>query len=254
MAGRRDKGGAVEPIKIQYLITLRDREPVVIDLQFDADTISAPLVTATDLPEWTRLEYHQCPHCPLAREEHPRCPVAARIAGVVSEFDDVASFEEVEIQVFSAERKMFRATTAQRAISSLFGLLIATSECPHTGFLKPMARFHLPFASQEETIYRATGMYLLAQYFLGKAGHTPDFEFKGLQLLYEHLHTVNLGIADRLRSWTREDSSVNAIVVLDVLASILPLAIEEELKRVEKLFAPYLTEFYRAHIAERLDR
>jgi hypothetical protein len=32
--------------------------------------------------------------------------------------------------------------------------------------VKPMARFHLPLASEEETIYRATTMYLLAQYFL----------------------------------------------------------------------------------------
>ena len=37
---------------------------------------------------------------------------------------------------------------------------MALSGCPVLEQLKPMARFHLPFASVEETIYRAASMYL----------------------------------------------------------------------------------------------
>jgi len=44
--------------------------------------------------------------------------------------------------------------------------------------LKPMVRFHLPFASIEETKYRAISMYLLAQYFLYQQGSQPDWDLK----------------------------------------------------------------------------
>ena len=58
---------------------------------------------------------------------------------------------------------------------------MATSGCPHMDFFKPMARFHLPLANAEETVYRATSMYLLAQYFLQREGKEADMELEGLK-------------------------------------------------------------------------
>ena len=34
------------------------------------------------------------------------------------------------------------------------GLIMATAGCPWTDRLRPMARFHLPFATEAETVYR----------------------------------------------------------------------------------------------------
>jgi hypothetical protein len=48
------------------------------------------------------------------------------------------------------------------------GLLIAGSSCPYTHFFKPMARFHLPFANKDETLWRAAATYLLARYFTAR--------------------------------------------------------------------------------------
>jgi hypothetical protein len=45
---------------------------------------------------------------------------------------------------------------------------VATSGCRYTAYFKPMARFHLPFANEEETAYRAISMYLLSQRFLNE--------------------------------------------------------------------------------------
>ena len=243
----------MEPINIQYRITFQDSSMEVVDLQFHPDTISVLNTNDPQLPTWAELDYQQCPHCPLDIRQYPHCPVAVRLAGIVEKFDKVASYTKVDTEVISSDRSMKSSTTAQKAVSSLFGLLMATSDCPHTAFLKPMARFHLPFANHEETIYRVSGMYLLAQFFLEREGHTPDHEFKGLQLLYENLHTVNVEMASRLQHGSTEDLSVNAIVVLDVLANVLPLAIEDELERIEKLFAPYLTSFYQEHVIGKME-
>ena len=119
------------------------------------------------------------------------------------------------------------------------GLIMATSGCPRTAFLKPMARFHLPFASEEETVYRVTSMYMLAQYFLGLEGQTDVDGFSGLTRMYGELEYVNTAMAKRLRAATETDSSLNAIVLLDLFAKTVPWALNRSLSDLRHLFTPY---------------
>ena len=229
----------MDEIKIQYCFKLDEQTSEVIDLRIDA--ISLEIIDSrTDFPEWTRLEFHQCTHCPLDSETHPHCPVAVSLASVTELFDNVFSHDEIDLEVITSERRVLEHTTAQRGISSLLGLLIATSGCPHTNYLKPMARFHLPLASEEETIFRAAGMFLLAQFFLKKQGKESDLDFSGLTKIYANLHTLNTMIAERLRSATQTDSSVNAVILLDMFTNLMPYVIEDHLDEISHLFDSYL--------------
>ncbi|XOV90251.1 MAG: DUF6901 family protein [Pseudomonadota bacterium] len=242
----------MNPVEIQYRIRLQDGSEKVIDLALDPQTLDILTPPPSTLPAWTQLEFYQCPHCPLDVGSHPHCPAAVRMVEIVEQFNQVNSYDGVEVEVVTSDRTTIRATTSQKALSSLFGVLMATSGCPHTAFLKPMARFHLPLSTQEETIYRVTGMYLLAQYFLQREGKTPDTNMKGLHLLYANLRKVNVEIAARIRHSSELDSSVNAVAVLDVFANILPFALEDELARIESLFAHYLTDFYETEVLDKL--
>jgi hypothetical protein len=192
------------------------------------------------LPAWTKLDFHQCSNCPLEVFSHLHCPLAANIVNVVQQFDGLISYEKVKVEVITRERRISQHTTIQKGISSMLGLVIATCGCPHTAFFKPMARFHLPLASEEETIFRATSMYLLAQYYLRKECRDSDFEFEGLTRIYHNLQIVNFAIAERLRAAAMTDSSINAIVILDSYAQALPLAIEKSLTKIRHLFSPFL--------------
>jgi hypothetical protein len=192
------------------------------------------------LPAWTKLDFHQCSNCPLNVVSHLYCPLAANIVNVVQRFDGLISYEKVKVEVITKERRISQQTTIQKGISSMLGLVIATCGCPHTSFFKPMARFHLPLASQEETIFRATSMYLLAQYYLKKECRIADFEFEGLTRIYHNMQIVNFAIAERLRAAAMTDSSINAIVILDSYAQALPLAIEKSLAQIRHLFSPFL--------------
>jgi hypothetical protein len=122
------------------------------------------------------------------------------------------------------------------------GLVIATSGCPYTVYLKPMARFHLPLAGEEETIYRAASMYLLAQYFRRGAGMPEDGSLAGLKQIYRDLQVVNTAMAERLRAVAEQDSAVNALVLLDLFAKTVPYSIEDFLADVRYLFEPYLSD------------
>jgi hypothetical protein len=157
----------------------------------------------------------------------------------VEPFDRLLSYDKIHVDVITEERSISQDTTAEQGIGSLMGLVIATCGCPHTAFFKPMARFHLPLASEDETIYRAASMYLLAQYFLKKEGHDADLELKGLMKIYDNIQIINASIAKRLRAATEKDSSLNAIVLLDMYAKTLSYAIEESLEEVRYLFSPF---------------
>ena len=106
-----------------------------------------------------------------------------------------------------------------------------------------MARFHLPFASEEETIWRAVSTYLLAQYFLSKKGHSIDIDLNGLAKIYDDIEKLNIAMANRLRAASKYDSAVNAIIHLDVFAKYLTPAIEESLAKLRPIFEPFLRHY-----------
>ena len=226
--------------RIRYIFRLEDGKEEKFDLYFDNFTLKHSKASSRPVPNWADLQYFQCAHCPLQPKKSPHCPAALALVGVVSSFDGILSYDPVHLTVETEERIMTQSTSAQRAIGSLMGLLLALSGCPHTAFLRPMARFHLPLSDTVETLYRVTSMYLLGQYFVVGAGGRPDLELTGLVQNYEQLQRVNFGLADRLREATRTDSSINAIVCLDVFTRTVPLAIAEFLEEIRPLFSDHL--------------
>ena len=228
----------MSPIDIEYRFDLDDGQCETFKAVLDSETLLI-LPPFTELfPSWCALEFNQCPNCPLT--EAPQCPAAVNMVGLVERFDQLLSHDRTTVRVTMAERTICSHTSIQRGICSLMGLLMATSSCPLTAFFKPMARFHLPFASMEETIWRATSIYLMAQYFYDKSGNTPDLSFDGLSTIYRQIQIVNSSFAKRLRYACSYDSMINAIVLLDMFAKSMPDAIETSLEQLRDLFTPYL--------------
>ncbi|MDT8334133.1 MAG: hypothetical protein RQ753_00390 [Desulfurivibrionaceae bacterium] len=234
----------MDTIEIRYIFKFSDGRREQIDLRLDPHTLDVVNRSPENPPEWVGIDYCRCPHCADAGLVTPYCPVALSLVDVVKRFGNVTSHEPVDLQVVSAGRTISQHTVAQKAISSLLGLLISTSGCPFTDFFKPMARFHLPLSSEEETVFRASGMYLLAQYFRKREGQSEDCELRGLARIYDDLHRLNVSIARRLRHATKEDSSLNAMTVLDIFTHTFQCVIEEELAELRQPFAPYFSGSY----------
>jgi hypothetical protein len=226
---------------VKYVFSFADGRREEFVLRFDAETFDLEAPRADSLPAWTRLTAHQCSNCPLTEKTHTHCPLAVALAEPVHRFGDVVSYEAMQVEVITEERRMLQDTTAQDGISALLGLINATSGCPITAFFKPMARYHLPFANEHETIYRAAGMYLMGEYFRAREGKCdPDMALKGLLAIYRDMEIVNRGIVARLRAAKTQDSALNAIVLLDLYAKSLPYAVEASLRELKYLFHAYL--------------
>jgi 5-methyltetrahydropteroyltriglutamate--homocysteine methyltransferase len=138
--------------------------------------------------------------------------------------------------VTTEERTYVKQLPLQRGIFGIFGLVMATSSCPYMDFLKPMARFHLPFSTAEETIVRSVSMYLLRQYFVAKRGEQPDLGLEHLETHYENIQKVNDGILDRIKGVVENDADLNALIILQGFADLLTMAISKDLSKIEPLF------------------
>jgi len=98
-----------------------------------------------------------------------------------------------------------------------------------------MARFHLPFASEAETVFRSVCMFLLARELVGTGGKG----FSTLEALYENLHVVNRDMSRRLGAATRTDPARNAMALLDSYTTLLPAALESSLEELKPLFGAW---------------
>lgn len=211
------------------------------EIELDPVTLIPTKDVDTPAPDWAKLAFHKCENCPLD-ETVEVCPLAARLAPLVENFASVISYTEMHTKISHNRREYARAGTAQEGLSSLIGLVSASSGCPHMEPFRPLARFHLPFSDFTETYYRTASNYLFAQYLRAKKGLSFETGVEGVGKIYKQVEVVNAGMAQRIRAVTREDSAINSIIRLNTFAQVASFGIEEELEEIEPLFESYLIE------------
>jgi len=221
---------SVDRPRIVYRFHLAEGLEEIV-LEFDPEDFT--LCERPDLtpPDWAALEFHKCGHCPLNQAEHPTCPFAVALSRYVKSFGHLDSYQEVDIEVETETRTVKAHKPLQSGIASLVGLIGATSGCPHLAFYRPMARFHSPFADEQETLYRVLSMFTVQSLF---AGNKPDFADLGEVMTA--VGDVNAAMADRVRSGFDKDAMVNAIVTLDFFAMNVPLEIDTRFDSIRYLF------------------
>jgi hypothetical protein len=217
----------------RYEMKFGDGSETAVEIRLDPVSLRAVPAPDGELPDWTRLDRCRCPVCPLDPASEKYCPVAVNLASVAARFGDKSSVMPVEARVISEEREYFKRTSLQTALSSVIGLYMATSGCPVMEVLKPMARYHLPFSSLNETVYRSVSSYLTQQYLAMKKGGEPDWDLDRLKRAYAEIEILNRAMADRIRMASSRDANCNAVVILDSFAKMVPWSLENTLPEDE---------------------
>lgn len=222
-------------IDFRYQFTFENGDQKDFLLRLDPETHALVEPRPVDPPEWTKLELSTCVNCPLTTATH--CPIAANLSAVIPEFEMTKSFTHATVQVQSPDREYVKATTVQRGLSAIIGIIMTTSGCPIMDQLRPNVAFHLPFATPLETSYRSVAMYLVAQAIRKIRGEEPDWEMNGLMAIYEDVAKVNKGMAGRIRAASATDAGANAIVILHAFGDMVTIMVETRLKELEGIFA-----------------
>jgi len=231
-----------ESINIAYSFRFNDTKCIEIPLQLDEATLMLANNTVPQPAFWTELDFERCSVCPLEPQQHQHCPIALHLAAIVTTFHDYNSYDHVTVEVCDEQRRYIKETSLQNGLGPLMGIVMVSTGCPVMEPLRPLVRFHLPFASMEENDFRIVSMYLIAQYFREKHGKTPDWSLQGLQDIYNKVSEVNRCFAKRLRHATTRDASINALVVLDCFAKGVPFAVRTTLSDYEKYFHNYIND------------
>jgi hypothetical protein len=162
------------------------------------------------------------------------------IAHLIDEFKLSTSYDKTRVVVETPERTFAQDTTVQSGLSAILGIYMTTSGCPILDFLRPMVRFHLPFATADETVFRAVSMYLVAQYFRERRGLEPNWNLEGLVNIYKEVGTVNKGMWKRLSKASGFDANVNALIVLSALGDALRFSLKIDLENLSPIFTKYM--------------
>ncbi len=215
---------------ITYQLTFENQQSVCFKLDTQHGVVVPSAGKLQHCPAWTRLEVEQCQNCPLSREQWSHCPASLAIHEIVALFADHLSIVPVDVQVTTKERSYCKKTDLQSCLHSILGLAMATSQCPILSRLRPMAYFHLPFASLEETLFRLVSTYLLKQYLLGRKGtQAPDWDLHGIESLYKELEVVNHHLLKRIRLASKEDANINAVQSYCSISFLVGITLEQTL-------------------------
>lgn len=228
-------------LMFNYKFVLDDGREHEFEVCLDPKSLALRWEEPKQHPEWAKLGFHKCPACQLDEAKHEYCPVAMAVYRPVVVFKDFLSYNEAEVYISTPERNYQKRVPLHVGLGSLVGIYMVTCGCPTLDWLRPMVRYHLPFAGEDETLYRAMGMYLVGQHLVEKQGGTPDWKMTGLQEIYDNVMEVNKHFLARLQNTPVKDVPLNAIISLDCFAMNVCFTLEgEPLSDMRKIFSVYL--------------
>ncbi len=164
-----------EEFRIVYAYRFSDGSTNTFDLVLDKQTLALITDASARPPEWALLEFNQCSNCPLTKAASAHCPIAVNLSGIAEVFKDHSSLDRVDVTVTVDERSYMKSATIPHGLSPLLGIIMTTSGCPVMDPLKPMVRYHLPFASLEETVFRMVSMYFVGQFLRNHEGKQAEW-------------------------------------------------------------------------------
>jgi len=230
-----------DPIVITYCFNFDDGTDKTFSLQLDRETLDFANSEINDAPEWAELSYNKCTNCPLSEIDNKYCPVALNLNNLTEKFNAVVSHESVFVSVTTEDRTYKKRTTIEEALSSLMGIIMATSGCPVLDHLRPMARFHLPFATPLETSIRSLSMFILAQYLFNNDTDPSsiNISLSDFEKIYAEVNGVNNDFSERLRAAGEKDANLSALTNLDCHATLVSFTIEETMNEVKQYYSAY---------------
>jgi hypothetical protein len=191
--------------------------------------------------EWMALDFNRCSVCTLDPSHHKHCPVAHNLSHVLSHFRNDISHETVTTRVTFSERITEKNGPLEACVSSLMGLIMATSGCPVLDVLRPMAYTHLPFSNEKETTFRAVCAYLTAQAIRKSQGLDPEWDINNVAGIYTGISKLNADFTERMRSLNSQDAILNAVITLDIFAQLSSFALPGDwVNEVKGVFTAYL--------------
>ena len=87
----------METYWFDYEFQMEDGLSTRVKVELEPDTLYLIHRGLDNPPEWSRLDYKQCPCCSLQLETDPYCPIAVNIGELVETFKDIYSYNNCTV-------------------------------------------------------------------------------------------------------------------------------------------------------------
>jgi hypothetical protein len=193
----------------RYQIKPETGDQFTFDVQNHKDLDPRELNNHSDLPDWVKLEYHQCPICPFKSENVTFCPAAFELQDVVLQCSSCISYERVELSRIAEGGTVTTETDMQRALFAVIGEKVISSACSVLNSRQWSLDYYSILTTAENLFYRSISSYLVRQFFISPGNRDPDL--KGhLDYLDEVINIFSI-LLQRIRGVSSQDANNNAL-------------------------------------------
>jgi hypothetical protein len=210
------------------VIEINEDLPTVLEL-LEGEFKAGLLGPNSSHPKWAKLDFHKCEDCPLGSQSYPYCPAAVALQSVVPDFSSIKSTSQLKVKVICEGKVTEKSVDAQTALRMVFGLKMSLSGCPVLGKFKMLGKRHLPFATLEETILRTIAMFVVNK-INKKDKDMIVFRLSEIEDFYSEISRVNKDFFERISEVVKEDSSLNALVILNSFSEFATIGIRDMIK------------------------
>jgi hypothetical protein len=172
-----------------------------------------------DLPDWVKLEYHQCPICPFKSETITFCPAAFEMKDVIHQCSSCISYERVELSRLAEGGTVTTETDMQKALFAVIGEKAISSACSRLNSRQWSLGYYSILPTPENLFYRSISTYLMRQFFTSPGNCDPDL--KGHLDYLDEVIDIFGKLLERIRGESSQDASNNALVSLILSVQLL---------------------------------
>ncbi len=203
----------------RYQIKSKTGDQFSFDVQNDRDLNPQELNSRSDLPDWVKLEYHQCPGCPFNSENITFCPAAFEMQDVIHQCSSCISTERVELSRLAEEGTVTTETDMQKALFAVIGEKVISSGCSRLNSRQWSLDYYSILTTPENLFYRSISSYLMRQYFASPGKCDPDL--KGHLDYLDEVIDIFGNLLQRIRGKSSQDASNNALGSIVMSAQLL---------------------------------
>ena len=201
-------------------VTMPDGDQINWNFDFSAaGTIHLKNPMDQDIPDWVRLDNHQCSDCTLSACDYAICPVAEVVAQYAIELRDHSSYEKVDVDIYQKDSGVMRVSNIplQTVVGEIVRLAVFQYSCPIGRKVKSAMVELPPFPESNEILNAFAIAFTGAGMGEGMVLNEEQvYYFKSLQELFGNL-------CKRLDSVGKGDAQVNGVVMLHSLSTLFTL-------------------------------
>jgi len=203
----------------RYQIKSETGEQLSFNVQNHKDLDPQELNSYSDLPDWVKLEFHQCTICPYKSENITFCPAAFELQDVIQQCSDCISHERVELSRLAKEGTVTTETDMQRALFAVIGEKAISSGCIILNSRQWSLGYYSMFTTPENLFYRSISSYLMRQFFASPDNCNPDL--KGHLDYLDEVINVFGSLLQRIRGESSQDANNNALASIVMSGQLL---------------------------------